>query len=454
MHITSGNVLLIDDDSDALLSLARAIKGILAEVHFEAFTSPQKALENLEKFKAQVAVIDLSLDKNKGVESGFELLTQILQSDPTCRVVVLTGHGSSEYGIRAINNGAASFLQKPADLQHLSALIVDGINQSNLKREFQRVKSQSTSQISDFLVGTSEQIQTLRKNIEYAGNINQAVLISGETGTGKGLCAQAIHKFGNRAQYNFVRYQPNFANSDLTNSDLFGHLKGAFTGAEKDRAGLIEEADRGTLFLDEVDELPLETQVTLLGVLQEKKFRQLGSSKEQGIDFRLICATNQDLDKCLQSGKLRKDFFHRIAHLHIVIPPLRERLQDLKDLTLAIIMHLREREGINISNLSQAALDKMLSYNWPGNVRELEAVVEGACYRANFERRLFLEAQDIRVGRESSTEKAQNFHDKVEQFKRKLIDEALQTHNGNQVKAAQELGLDRTSLRRILSRSN
>ena len=180
------------------------------------------------------------------------------------------------------------------------------------------------------MIGESAAAQKLKCELSYAAQSNQAVLLNGETGTGKGLCAQVIHELSPRKARALVRYQPLYSSPDLVNSDLFGHLQGAFTGAAENREGLLNEAQGGTLFLDEIDELPPTTQVTLLGVLQDRRYRPLGSNKEQAADFRLICASNQNLEHCVQSGKLRVDLYHRLAHLQIQILPLRERLAALE----------------------------------------------------------------------------------------------------------------------------
>ena len=453
--MSNENILLVDDDSQMLLSLTKALKagGLSCAMH--AATKHDKAIELLLDKKPQVAVVDLCLDEKQGVESGFNLITDILSNDTTCRIIVLTGHGSVEYGVRAVNTGAANFLEKPADIHHLCALIKDGISQSDLRRAFSKLAIQKTNFIQSPIIGSSAKTKTLLQEIEYAARNSLPVLISGETGTGKGLVAKTIHLLSDRSKNNFVRYQANFGTADLVNSDLFGHQKGAFTGASEDRRGLFAEAEEGTFFLDEIDELPLEVQVTLLGVLQEKKFRPVGSSKELPVSIRLVSATNQNIDKCLAEGKIRKDFYHRIAHIKIQIPPLRERKEDIPELCNYFMSRIRDTENLSVLAAEPAALAKLTAYDWPGNIRELEAAVESAMHKAQYEGRTVLSENDLILGQKNSVmteglSQSGNFHDQVKDFKLKIIKQKLAEVGGNQLKASKELGLDRSTLRRLL----
>ena len=446
-------VILVDDESDAVLSLNRALKTAGFEGGVHGVSDAAAALNMLEELQPQVMVIDLSLEPERGVESGFSLLSDIISKDPSCRVIVLTGHGSVEYGVRALELGAASFLEKPADIPHLLALVKDGIKQSELRRLYISLQSESASDLPKLIVGESDAVKKLRDSISYLATTLQPVLITGETGTGKGLCARAIHELSERGSNNFVRYQPHFGSADMIQSDLFGHIKGAFTGATEDRCGLIDEANAGTLFLDEVDELPVETQISLLGVLQDKRYRSVGDSKEKNADFRLICATNQDIERCVSEKKLREDFFHRVAHQKVNIPPLRDRTSDIELLSEHILLGLRSREQVSVYEFQKEALSKLCTHNWPGNVRELEAVIEGAAYRAQYQERPVITIEDISLGTLDSSQHNLGFHDHVQKFKGKLILEALERNEGNQVRAAKELGIDRSTLRRVLEKS-
>ena len=455
MSIDAGSILLVDDDSEALLSLARALKAAGLDLPIHAAGNPGAARDLFIQRRPNVIVLDLALVPQHGVESGFELLKEFIAADGSARVIMLTGHNAIEHGIRALNIGAASFLEKPADIPLLVALIRDGVHQSTIRRAYEKLKQDSSDALDDFVIGTSAAIEEVKRNIRYAAANSQAVLITGETGTGKGLCAIAIHRLSARGARHLVRYQSSYSTADLVNSELFGHTKGAFTGALADRRGLLSDADGGTLLLDELDELPQETQVTLLGVLQERKFRPVGANSEVSSDFRLICATNADPHKSIEAGKLRRDLFHRVAHLRIHLPALRERRQDIAPISAHVLRRLSEREAVAVYEIEVAALRKLESYAWSGNVRELEAVVEGAAFRAQYEGRRIIIAADVVFVGDAAPASAQNrsFSEQVEDFKHSLIAAALQRHCGNQVKAAQELGIDRSSMRRILARA-
>ncbi|MBN8551158.1 MAG: sigma-54-dependent Fis family transcriptional regulator [Deltaproteobacteria bacterium] len=446
----SAGVLIIDDDSAAALSLIKALKLSLPALHFHAASTTEKAIELFLQLRPAVVVLDLHLEVARGVESGFALEQKLLALDSTARIIVLTGHSNVEHGVRALTLGASSFLEKPADLPHLAALIRDAVSQSELRRAYLALNKERVHEISSVVCGESSAIQKVREAVSYASQTVQPVLLLGETGTGKGLCAWAIHDFGRRRAAKFVRYQPTFATPDLVNSDLFGHARGSFTGALAERRGLLLEADQGTLFLDEIEELPLETQVSLLGVLQDKRVRRVGSDSEFGVDFRLICASNEDPVRAIEASKLRKDFYHRIAHFVIEIPALRERKEDIAALSLLALSRLRERESLHVFEIEEAAMQVLQSREWPGNVRELEAVVEGAAYRAHFLGRSILCEQDFFFTQRPAESSGGGFHEKVEAYKLSLIQDALRASGGNQVHAAKALGVDRSALRRIL----
>jgi DNA-binding NtrC family response regulator len=448
------SVLVVDDDSDAALSLVKALKVEQPDISFHAATSVGVARSLFETERPNVAILDLHLEPGRGVESGFALAQQLLSIDSTSRIIVLTGHGSVEHGIRALNLGASSFLEKPADIAHLAALVQDCVAQSRIRRAHAALENSRAEGVTQTLVGNSAAIAAVRTQLVQVSQTLQPVLLVGETGTGKGVSALAIHKLSKRSQRKFVRYQPTFASADLVSSDLFGHAKGAFTGALEERSGLIAESDGGTLFLDEIEELPVETQVALLGVLQEKRVRRVGSDQERAVDFRLICATNADPDADLSNGKLRRDFYHRVAHAVITLPPLRSRIEDIDPLAAHILERLRDRESVNVFEIDAAALAIFRSHSWPGNVRELEAAVEGAAYRALAQGRTTIMAVDVAVpGRAAERRDVLSLPDQIEEYRLKLVREALDKCGGNQVQTAKLLGIDRTSLRRIIERN-
>lgn len=451
-------ILLVDDQVEALLSLTRALKANEPSFTIEAVATAERALIYLSKQEVKVAVIDLSLDPKRGVESGFDLLHSICLLDAPPKIIVLTGNSSVENGVRALGLGAAHFLEKPPELAHLAALIRDCAAQADLLNAFNdNSKGVGSVLLQQDLVGISPQVEALKEELLFAASTNQSILLVGETGTGKTHCASLIHSLSSRSRNKFVYYSPAFNSSDLVNKDLYGHLKGSFTGATESRAGMLRESDAGTLFLDEVDELPQETQVSLLRAIQNKSFRVLGSNKEEKSNFRLITATNRRQDELLSSGKLREDFYHRIAHKIIRLPTLRERREDIRNLSTTFLQALTKREEVRVYSIEPEVFLLLEKYVWPGNVRELQAVIEGAAYLAQFKGRSEILAKDLKfeasnyLALNTSTE-AKGFHEQVENFKLKLVKEALDQSEGNQVQAAKQLGLDRSSLRRILAR--
>ena len=469
--MTANSILLVDDDKDYTQSLKRAliVKGIKENIL--TASTPLESIKILKSKSPNVAIVDLELDSSKGVESGYSLLKQILDEDKTCKVIILTGHSSSEYGIKAIKFGASNFLKKPADINHLIVLIKDAIEQSLMLREYENLKQDiNQKNIENFIIGESDEIKQIRDEVLFLGQNNSPILIMGETGTGKGLVAKSIHLFGKYKDKQFVRYQPNYLSNDLTNSDFFGHKKGSFTGALEDKKGLLELSNNGTFFLDEVALLPIEIQIALLTTLQEHKIRRIGDTKEINVDFRLICATNEDINKAISDNRLRLDFYHRIAHSVIKLPPLRERKEDIKPLTLYFLIELSKKEDILIQDINKKALDKLKAHSFKGNIRELEAIIEVSAYKANFKNKRVIEEEDILFNENKILNNAKenisndnlensilnddslSFKDKINKIKKSIIQNELKKYNDNQMQTAKALGIDRTTLIRILEK--
>ena len=469
--MTANSILLVDDDKDYTQSLKRAliVKGIKENIL--TASTPLESIKILKSKSPNVAIVDLELDSSKGVESGYSLLKQILDEDKPGTVIILTGPSSSEYGIKAIKFGASAFLKRPADINHLIVLIKDAIEQSLMLREYENLKQDiNQKNIENFIIGESDEIKQIRDEVLFLGQNNSPILIMGETGTGKGLIAKSIHLFGKYKDKQFVRYQPNYLSNDLTNSDFFGHKKGSFTGALEDKKGLLELSNNGTFFLDEVALLPIEIQIALLTTLQEHKIRRIGDTKEINVDFRLICATNEDINEAISDNRLRLDFYHRIAHSVIKLPPLRERKEDIKPLTLYFLNELSKKEDILIQDINKKALDKLKAHSFKGNIRELEAIIEVSAYKANFKNKRVIEEEDILFNENKilnntkeniSNDNLENsilnddslsFKDKINKIKKSIIQNELKKYNDNQMQTAKALGIDRTTLIRILEK--
>ncbi len=451
------DVLFVDDDSELLQSLVRSISPLVTPLRLTATASLPTAIDIAKREQPSVAVIDLCIDETWGVESGFTLLGELLHVDPTMRVIVVTGHGAIEFGVKAVSLGAAHFVEKPADPNHLAVLIRDSVLQSNLRREHQRLRQQQkASELLD-LGGDSRVMQQLRERLQFLAISDQAVLICGETGVGKGVCARAIHRLSTRRNGNFVHCQPNFGGGDLVQSQLFGHKKGAFTGATESRRGLVLEAHRGTLFIDELDEVPHQTQVGLLDVIQEQRIRPVGADAFESVDCRFIAATNRPLDESLESGRVRRDLHHRLAHAVVRVPPLRERREDIPLLARSFLETYCERSRVNVFDIHGDAIAALQAHSWPGNVRELKAAIETAASFAHFKGRSTVVADDCGVGspavQVTTVSSEGSFYNRVENFKAHLIREALELHGGNKARVAEVLQLDRGTVRRIWERS-
>ena len=448
---SSNTILFVDDDALATTSLIKSLQRRDDTFSFIYAADIPQALECLDKHKPSVVIVDLSIDEKVGPKSGLDLINTLQERDSTIRILVLTGHSGEKFGIEAINRGAASFLAKPANPDHLLALIHDALKFSQLKRKFLELTHCDAKLSYPGLFFKSDRMKEVAERVGYAASNTLPVLILGETGTGKGIVAQSIN-----SKKNMVVCLPNFASHDLINSELFGHRKGAFTGAVDVRKGLIEEAHGGTLFIDEVAELPPETQLTILRVLQDKKFRPVGGNKEITSDFRLISATNKNILKLIEEGKFRLDLYHRISHIVIEIPPLRDRQEDIPLLAEYFLREISLKEKIQVQNIAASATDALLQHSWPGNVRELRACIESAAYYANFKQRRTIEATDIQnnihcidsVYTDAFT--GGKFRAQVREYQLKLIRAALEKHDNNQSKAAKYLGMDRTSFRRIM----
>lgn len=461
----ANSILIIDDDTDYLNSLKRALiaKGFQDKILISA--SEDEGLKIFKRENPLVVILDLELNPKKGTESGYMLLQKILSEDKTCKVLVLTGHSGLEFGIKAIKLGASNFLRKPANIDHLMVLLDDAKMQALMLREYELLKSKdSENEINNFIIGDSDAIKKVRDEILFLSQNSTPLLIQGETGTGKGLAAKALHLFGKYKKFPFIRYQPNFLSNDLVNSDLFGHKKGSFTGANDDKKGLLELAANGTFFLDEVCLLPLDVQITLLTTLQEHKIRKVGDTKEIDVNFRLVCASNENIETAIQEKRFRLDFYHRIAYANIVLPPLRNRKEDIKPLSLFFIRELCKKEDLLVQDISDAAIEKLKSNSLKGNIRELQSIIEVSAYKANYENRRVIEEKDILFSNvtqnsfNSESLKGNNFlfdsplpfKDKVKLFKSELVKYELNKNDQNQSLTAKKLGIDRSTLIRLM----
>lgn len=436
-----GSILVIEDDVVLNRTITRGLKKLKLKANiYSAYTRAQ-ALKICKSTKPDVVILDLAIDPSNNINSGIQLIPELKSFNNELKIIVLTGHDVENLGVRALEAGANSFNKKPVEISYLYSLVKDALSYTCIKKKFVKsffIKSEMTS--------SSPSMKMVLETANFAAHNKQPLLIFGETGTGKGWIAKKIHTLS-LDKNKFIRYQPNYAGFDLISSELFGHEKGSFTGANNSRTGLIELADMGTLFIDEVDCLDHRAQVALLETLQEGSYRKLGSNKLCISNFRLISATNLSPEKLLNSTRIRNDFYHRIGHIRLVLPPLRERIEDISFL---VKQFLRENNKIKISKISPKALKKLKLYHWPGNIRELHSVVECAACLADFRKKSEITCQEIDIENKTSKTLTSSFHDKVRNFKLELLRNSLKENNFNQSRTAVVLGLDRGTLRRMI----
>ncbi len=366
-------VLVVDDESNARTALAEILKeeGFAVETAADGF----KALGHFEDFQPDVVLTDL---KMPGMD-GVELLEKIHQADPAVQVVVMTAFAAVDTAVSAMRRGAADYLTKPLNTDELLVVLRRSVEHGQLRAETKRLKSQLAERYRfDNIIGSSPEMQQVFKTVAQIAPSRATVLLSGESGTGKELVAAAIHHRSPRGEGPFVKLHCAALAPTLLESELFGHERGSFTGADKRREGRFEQADQGTLFLDEIGEISASTQVKLLRVLQEHAFERVGGNETIRSDVRIIAATNRDLKEMVDRGTFREDLYYRLNVINVRLPALRERRSDIPALAQHFLGRYAAENAKNVERIEDAALRRLVSYDWPGNVRELENVVERA----------------------------------------------------------------------------
>ncbi|MBI2447079.1 MAG: sigma-54-dependent Fis family transcriptional regulator, partial [Candidatus Omnitrophica bacterium] len=365
------NLLIVDDEETLRLHLKKEFLRKDYEVH-EAGEG-QAALNILKEHHIDVVLLDLVMP---GL-SGLDALKEIKANYPLVEVIVLTGNATIDTAIASMKLGAYDYLMKPYNIAELSMIIERAHNHALLSRDSQRLQHELARQakFEDFIHG-DEKMKSVFKLIEKVAPTNSTVLLYGETGTGKELAAKSIHKNSNRKENSFIAVDCGALQDTLLESELFGHERGAFTGAIRDKQGLIEVADSGTLFLDEIGDISPAMQVKLLRFLESGEYRMVGSTRVLKIDVRIIAATNRNLERIVKEGRFREDLYYRLNVVKIEIPPLRERKDDIMPLAEHFLKKYNSSLGRHIKGISKDAEEKLLSYAWPGNVRELENAIE------------------------------------------------------------------------------
>ncbi|BBO80301.1 acetoacetate metabolism regulatory protein AtoC [Desulfosarcina ovata subsp. sediminis] len=440
-------VLFVDDD-EQILSI---VQQFLSRSGFDVTTESNglKAIEMVREHHFSVVFTDLIMPEI----SGMDLLKRIKAISPDTEVIVVSGYGTIESAIEAMKLGSYDFLQKPINFDRFRILIERIIEKQDLKEENQRIRSHLKERYKyDELVGMSPKMQDIYEIIDKISTGSPTVLIEGESGTGKGLTANIIHNNSDRHQGPFIPVNCGAIAESLLERELFGHVKGAFTGALKDTVGLFQAADGGTIFLDEIAEVSQAVQVTLLRVLQEKKVRRLGDTRETDIDVRVIAATNKKLDEALKKQTFREDLYYRLNVISITMPPLRDIREDIPLLVNHFIAKYSTSQASG-PKVSPAAMGKLMGYHWPGNVRQLENVIQRA-FALGVRETLNVEDLPNEIVNQApgnlSTDK--NFN--LREIEKKVILQALGKVGGNKVEAAKLLGINATTVYRKMAKYN
>ena len=455
-------ILVVDDDPDIVLMLTDRLEALGYATL--AAGDGQRALELLESEEPGLVLLDLQMPRMTGLEVLEQLANQeqaasqprgateqaILANRPP--IIVMTAHGTIQSAVEAMKYGAADFLTKPLDIDHLTLRIQKVLDREGLNRHVAVLREEVESRYSTIVADTPA-MASLIELTKRAADSDATVLLLGESGTGKELFARSIHQWSPRAERPFVVINCVALTETLLENELFGHEKGAFTGATTQQKGKVEMADDGTLFLDEIGDMAPDLQAKLLRLLQDREFHRVGGTRLVRVNIRVIAATNRDLSKAVKEGAFREDLFHRLNVISVSIPPLRERPEEIPRLAEVFLQRYTKEMGKPGMHLTLAALRTMRTYPWPGNVRELEnavarAVVLGTGREIGPEHlRLPSDYEEEPQVREASD---LSYHESMEHHRHFLIEQALKRAHGNQTKAAEALGLQRSYLARVL----
>jgi DNA-binding NtrC family response regulator len=447
------NILIIDDEA----SQRDILTGYLKKKGYNVF-SASSGNEGIEIAKNNPVDIILSDFKMPDL-NGIEVLEQVQKINPEISFVIVTAYGTVENAVKAMRLGAFDYISKPVDLDELDLMIDRIIEHKNLKSENQLLKTQLQEKYKiSSIVSQSRKMEEVINVAARVADSKATVLITGENGTGKEVLAKAIHFISSRKEKPFVAVNVPALTETLLESELFGHEKGAFTGADKMRKGRFEVAHGGTLFLDEVGDIPQSIQVKLLRVLQEHQFERVGGSEKLEVDVRIIAATNKDLEQKIKDGTFREDLYYRLNVVSIKIPPLRDRKEDILPMIESFIQKYCTENNKENLEISKEAVDVLMKYNYPGNVRELENIIERAVV---LNRGKVITLGDLPINikgfkeeKSITTSREGTLTEQVEALEKQLIYDALQESEGNQTKAGKLLGLTERNLRYKLKKYN
>ena len=442
-------VLIVDDDE----AIRTQMKWALSQDYDIDFAEDRTgALQAFEASAPAVTLLDLGLPPHPNEsDEGLAALSEILAIDSTAKVIIVSGQEEKQNAIEAVGAGAYDFLCKPVEMAELRLLLRRCIHVVELEREYHRLQQSQRSDVFEDMLGTSPQMQAVFAFIRKVAVTDAPVLLLGESGTGKEMAAAAIHRRSARRKGPFVAINCNAIPENLLESELFGHEKGAFTGAHVQRKGLLETASGGTLFLDEIGELPAAIQVKLLRFLQEQRLQRVGGRQEIQVDTRLVAATNADLKELIANGKFREDLYFRLAVVTIRLLPLRERGEDIVFLAREFLQRYASQNGQTKMVFAPDALRAMSRYSWPGNVRELQNRVKRGLIMAGGSR---VTAKDLELEQDRGvmSSGATTLRQARERVEREMVERALKRNSGKITSAAADLGISRPTLYELMEK--
>jgi DNA-binding NtrC family response regulator len=450
-----GNILIIDDNKSILNALEILLSPVFSEVN--TISNPNLIPAELRKKEYNVVILDMNF--SAGINNGNEgifWLGKIREINPDISVIMITAYGDIEIAVTALKSGASDFIMKPWDNEKLLATVRIACQLNLSKREVKNLKEKETELKREInrdhkqIIGSSPQITNVIRLAGKVAKTDANILISGENGTGKELIAQEIHRLSDRSHELLVSVDMGAITETLFESELFGHVRGAFTDARENRAGKFEIAHKGTLFLDEIGNLSFHLQAKLLAAIENRQITRVGSNSPIPVDIRLICATNKNLEEMVRQGLFREDLLYRINTIQLVLPPLRERGNDIITLAESFLRKFSVKYNKKELKINQQALDKLMSYSWPGNIRELQNTIEKAV--------ILSESDIIRPGdlylRNIPSYDSTNAFTTLSEMEEKMIRNAIDKHNGNLTAAATQLGITRQTLYNKLRKTN
>jgi two-component system response regulator HydG len=438
-------ILVVDDDHSTREALVDLLS--LERHQVEAVPDGEAAVGLLTQKNFDLILCDLIIP---GV-SGLQVMEKALEKDPQTKVIMVTGYGSIETAVEAMQKGAFHYLTKPVKPKELKSLVQRALENRRLQEENQELQRRLDEvEITQEMIGHSPAWSRILKPLARIAGTDSTVLITGESGTGKELVASALHRLSRRSSRPLVKVNCAALVESLLQSELFGHVKGAFTGAVSNKKGRFQRADGGTIFLDEIGEMSPETQARLLRVLQDGEVEPVGGETAQRVDVRVVAATNRNLEEAIQEGRFREDLYYRLKVVRLELPPLRERREDIPILANHFLKELESRNSLGITGIHQEAMDLLRRYSWPGNIRELKNCLEGAIVTCEGDR---LQAVDLPREIRHSGDPGRGFRAPemtMEELEREAIFQALERTGKNRAEASERLGISLRTLQRKL----